>query len=55
MLPRASFLVRDGYNVLAVDLRGPGESAAQYTSPGYLEARDILGAIQYKSRLKPCG
>jgi pimeloyl-ACP methyl ester carboxylesterase len=47
MLPRASFLVRDGYNVLAVDLRGHGESAAQYASPGYLEARDILGAIQY--------
>jgi alpha-beta hydrolase superfamily lysophospholipase len=47
MLPRASFLVRGGYNVLAVDLRGHGESAAQYVSPGYLEARDILGAVQY--------
>jgi len=47
MLPRANFLVRGGYNVLALDLRGHGESAAQYASPGYLEARDILGAIQY--------
>ncbi len=47
MLPRASFLVRGGYNVLAVDLRGHGESVAQYASPGYLEARDILGAVQY--------
>ena len=47
MLPRAGFLVRGGYNVLAVDLRGHGESAAQYASPGYLEARDILGSIQY--------
>jgi pimeloyl-ACP methyl ester carboxylesterase len=47
MLPRARFLVRGGYNVLAVDLRGHGESAAQYASPGYLEARDILGAIRY--------
>lgn len=47
MLPRASFLVHGGYNVLALDLRGHGESAAQYASPGYLEARDILGAIQY--------
>jgi hypothetical protein len=36
MLPRASSLVRGGYNVLAVDLRGHGESAAQYASPGYL-------------------
>jgi uncharacterized protein len=47
MLPRATFLVRGGYNVLALDLRGHGESAAQYASPGYLESRDILGAIQY--------
>lgn len=47
MLPRASFLVRGGYDVLAIDLRGHGESAAQYASPGYLEARDILGAVHY--------
>jgi pimeloyl-ACP methyl ester carboxylesterase len=47
MLPRASFLVHGGYNVLALDLRGHGESAAQYASPGYLEARDILGAVRY--------
>jgi pimeloyl-ACP methyl ester carboxylesterase len=47
MLPRASFLVHGGYNVLAVDLRGHGESAAQYVSPGYLEARDVLGAVDY--------
>lgn len=47
MLPRAAFLVHAGYNVLALDLRGHGESAAQYSSPGYLEARDVLGAIQY--------
>jgi uncharacterized protein len=46
MLPRAAFLVHGGYNVLALDLRGHGESAAQYASPGYLESRDVLGAIQ---------
>jgi hypothetical protein len=34
MLPRASFLVRGGY-------------VAQFASPGYLESRDVLGAIQY--------
>lgn len=47
MLPRAAFLVRAGYNVLALDLRGHGESAAQYASPGYLESRDVLGAISF--------
>jgi uncharacterized protein len=47
MLPRAAFFVRGGYNVLALDLRGHGESAAQYASPGYLESRDVLGAIHY--------
>ena len=47
MLPRAAFLVRGGYNVLALDLRGHVESAAQYASPGYLESRDVLGAIRY--------
>jgi pimeloyl-ACP methyl ester carboxylesterase len=47
MLPRAAFLVHGGYNVLALDLRGHGESAAQYVSPGYLESRDVFGAIQY--------
>jgi uncharacterized protein len=47
MLPRAGFLVHGGYNVLAIDLRGHGESAAQYASPGYLEARDILAGVQY--------
>ena len=46
MLPRASFLVRGGYNVLALDLRGHGESAAQYVSPGYLEARDVLYVLE---------
>jgi pimeloyl-ACP methyl ester carboxylesterase len=47
MLPRAAFLVHGGYNVLALDLRGHGESTAQYASPGYLESRDVLGAIRY--------
>jgi pimeloyl-ACP methyl ester carboxylesterase len=47
MLPRAVFLVRGGYDVLAIDLRGHGESGGSITSPGLLEARDILGALRF--------
>ena len=47
MLPRAAFLVRGGYDVLAIDLRGHGESGGSIVSPGLLEARDILGALRY--------
>jgi uncharacterized protein len=50
MLPRASFLVRDHYNTLLVDLRGHGESGGNYAAPGYLEALDILGAVSYLRR-----
>ena len=47
MLPRAAFLVRGGYDVLAMDLRGHGQSGGRIVSPGLLEARDILGALRY--------
>ena len=47
MLPRAVFLVRNGYNVLDVDLRNHGESQGNYITPGYLEAFDILGGVAY--------
>jgi uncharacterized protein len=47
MLPRAFFLVRGGYDVLDIDLRGHGASGGNYASPGYLEARDILGGVSY--------
>jgi len=47
MLPRAAFLVRGGYNVLVIDLRGHGESGGQFISPGLVERRDLLGAIRY--------
>ena len=47
MLPRAGFFVRGGYDVLAIDLRGHGESGGSITSPGLLEARDILGALRF--------
>jgi pimeloyl-ACP methyl ester carboxylesterase len=47
MLPRAVFLVRNGYNVLDVDLRNHGESEGNYITPGYLEALDILGGVAH--------
>lgn len=47
MLGRAAFLVQDGYNALALDLRCHGESGGQFISPGLVETRDLLGAIQY--------
>lgn len=47
MLPRAAFLVRDGYNTLLIDLRDHGESGGTYSGPGYMESLDVLGAIHY--------
>ncbi len=47
MLPRAVFLVHGGYDVLALDLRGHGESGGTVVSPGLLESRDVLGAVRY--------
>jgi uncharacterized protein len=50
MLPRAAFLVRDGYNALLIDLRDHGESGGTYAGPGYVESRDVIGALQYLRR-----
>ena len=47
MLSRAAFLVSDNYNTLLVDLRDHGESGGDYAGPGYMESRDILGALKY--------
>ena len=52
MLPRAVFLVQGGYDVLALDLRGHGESGGTVVSPGLLESRDIFGAVRY---VRSCG
>jgi pimeloyl-ACP methyl ester carboxylesterase len=53
MLPRAAFLVGGGFDALAIDLRGHGESGGSIVSPGLLEARDILGALRFiRSREK---
>ncbi len=47
ILRRAALCVRNGYNVLAIDLRGHGESEGNYMTPGYKEALDVLGAVDY--------
>ncbi len=43
----AAGLVRHGYSVLMFDLRGHGESEGNRLSAGYLEQRDLLGAIDF--------
>ncbi|MDB5291637.1 MAG: alpha/beta hydrolase [Phycisphaerales bacterium] len=40
-------LVPNGYNVLAFDFRGHGESGGQFTTFGDLERRDVLGAVRW--------
>lgn len=36
--------------MLDIDLRDHGEGGGRYISPAYLEARDILGAVDYVRR-----
>lgn len=47
MLSRAAILVRHKYNVLLIDLRDHGQSGGNYAGPGYVESRDVLGALKY--------
>jgi pimeloyl-ACP methyl ester carboxylesterase len=47
MLARAAILVRHHYNALLLDLRDHGESGGNYTGPGFVESRDILGALKF--------
>ena len=47
LLRQAKGLVQRGYNVLAFDLRGHGESDGDRCSLGPHERRDVLGAVAY--------
>lgn len=47
MLDIAAGLVEHGYNVLMFDMRGHGESEGERMSAGYLEVRDLGGAVDY--------
>jgi fermentation-respiration switch protein FrsA (DUF1100 family) len=48
----ARFLNKAGYNTLFFDFRGHGESGGDYTSLGYYEVQDLLGAIEYLKKNK---
>jgi pimeloyl-ACP methyl ester carboxylesterase len=41
------------FDVLLFDMRGHGESAGPHTSLGYLEARDVAGAVRYLQAERP--
>ena len=41
------FMHKNGYATLMFDFRGVGESEGNYTSLGYYEVYDVLGAINY--------
>lgn len=47
VLDIASFIYKAGYNLFLFDFRGHGESKGRVTSYGYLEQRDIEGALNY--------
>ena len=46
-------LVNDGYNVLAVDLRGNGDSDGQWAGFGAVEYQDVLGAVRWLKNQHP--
>src|SRR3989304_2001206 len=48
----AAGLSRNGYNTLLFDFRGHGENERKASSFGYLEQRDLLGAIRYVKERK---
>ncbi len=53
MLPRARFLIHEGFSVLLVDLQAHGESSGERITFGYREAKDIEAAIKKLKSLAP--
>jgi hypothetical protein len=52
-LPHALMLADDWFNVLLVDLRGEGGSEGHTRGFGVVEARDVLGALEYLRQARP--
>jgi fermentation-respiration switch protein FrsA (DUF1100 family) len=52
-LSLAASLLREGYDVLLFDFRNAGMSGGKFTTVGYLEQRDLLGAIDYAASRRP--
>ncbi len=48
--PYAAFLVRNGYGVLALDLRGHGESGGKTNKLGWQGTRDVGAAVTFLQR-----
>jgi uncharacterized protein len=55
MLSRGAMLMRHDYNVFLIDLRDHGQSGGNYAGPGYIESRDVLGALRYLKDRKQTG
>lgn len=51
LLPVAQFLAKD-FNVFLFDFRSFGKSEGKFTTAGYLEKNDLLGAIDYLEKEK---
>lgn len=47
LLDLSDDLAKNGFAVLAFDMRGSGESSSAPTSLGYYEQRDVLGAVDF--------
>lgn len=52
-LPHALILADSWFNVLLVDLRGEGSSEGHTRGFGVIEARDVLGALEYLRQARP--
>ncbi len=52
-LPYAGVLAGDWFNVLLVDQRGEGDSDGHTRGFGVLEARDVVGAVDYLREARP--
>ncbi len=53
MLPRAQFLIHEGFSVLLIDLQAHGESSGERITFGYREAADVDAATEKLKELAP--